>query len=120
LSALAVYVGVKSCLKPYKPHVSSEIVSAIATVNSLHKPTVIYMDEESIAYGYYYFAYQIRNLDFQLISRCPQAFELNSLDSDGKKTVVIANSCPRIAIKTALQPKIIYTDINGSGQDDLE
>jgi hypothetical protein len=119
LSVLAVYVGVKSCLKPYKPHVSSEIVPAIATVNSLHKPTLVYINQGSIAHGYYYFAYQIRNLDFQLISGCPKASELNSLDTDSK-TVVIASSCPKIAVKTALQPKIIYTDINGSVQDDLE
>lgn len=118
-SALAVYVGVKSCLKPYKPHVSSDIGSAIAAVNSLSKPSVIYMNEGSIAHGYYYFAYQIRNLDFQLISRCPETSELNSFNSDAK-TIVIASSCPKTAVKTTLQPKIIYTDINGSGQDDLE
>ncbi|MGL6343788.1 MAG: hypothetical protein ACRC80_32170, partial [Waterburya sp.] len=118
-SVLAVYVGVKSYLKPYKPHVSKEIESAIATVNSLQKPSVIYMNEGSIAHGYYYFAYQIRSLDFQLISECPEASELNSLDSDAK-TIVIASSCPKIAVKTALQSKIIYTDINGSGQDDLD
>lgn len=122
-SVLAVYVGVKSYLKPYKPHVSSEIESAIATVNSLQKPIVIYMNEGSIAHGYYYFAYQIRSLDFQLISRCPEASELNSFNSDAKpdaKTIVIASSCPKTQVKTTLQSKIIYTDINGSGQDDLE
>jgi hypothetical protein len=117
--ALAIYVGVKSCLKPYKPHVSSEIVSAIKAVNLLHKPALIYMNQGSITHGYYYFAYQIRSLDFQLISRCPQALELNSLNSDSK-TIVIASSCPKTGVKTTLQPKIIYTDINGSGQDDLE
>jgi hypothetical protein len=110
LSVLAIYVAVKTSLKSYQPHVSSKISSAIATVNSLHKPTVIYMDEGSIATGYYYFAYQIRNLDFQLISGCPQALELNSLAREDK-TLVVASSCPKIAVKTALQPKIIYTDI---------
>ncbi|NJL53533.1 MAG: hypothetical protein HC930_17670, partial [Hydrococcus sp. SU_1_0] len=118
-SALAIYVGVKSFLKPYKPHVSSEIVPAIKAVNLLHKPALIYMNQGSITHGYYYFAYQIKSLDFQLISRCPQASELNSLNSDSK-TLVIASSCPKTAVKTTLQPKIIYTDINGSGQDDLE
>ena len=107
LSILAIYVVAKSSLKSYKPHVSSNISSAIATVNSLHKPTIIYMDEESIIHGYYYFAYQIRNLDFQLISGCPQALELNSAARENK-TLVLASSCP----KTVLQPEIIYTDIN--------
>jgi hypothetical protein len=118
-SALAIYVGVKSCLEPYKPHVSSEIVPAIKATNLIHKPVLIYMNQGSITHGYYYFAYQIRSLDFQLISRCPQALELNSLNSDSK-TIVIASSCPKTRVKTTLQPKIIYTDINGSGQDDLE
>lgn len=118
LSTLAVYVVVKSLLKPYKPHVSNQISSAIASLNVLNKPTVIYMNEGSITHGYYYFAYQIRNLDFQLISACPQA-SLNSIDSEST-TLIIASSCPEIVIKPELQSKIIYTDINGSGQDDLE
>ena len=111
LSILAVYVVAKSFLKPYKLHVSSKISSAIEAVSLINQPTLIYMNEGSITHGYYYFAYQIRNLDFQLISGCPQASEVNSLDHS--KTLVIASSCPDITVEAKLQTKIIYTDING-------
>ncbi|MEL6581730.1 MAG: hypothetical protein AAFQ14_18455 [Cyanobacteria bacterium J06621_12] len=112
-SALAIYVTIKSFLKPYKPHVSSEISKAIATVQSLNQPTTIYMHEGSIAHGYYYFAYQIRNLDFRLISGCPQASDFSSSD---RHTLVIDTAC-QITDNSELESPVIYTDINGDDSD---
>ena len=111
-SALAIYVAIKSFFKPYKPHVSSEISEAISAVKSRNQPTLIYMYEGGIAHGYYYLAYQIRNLDFELISGCPQASDLNSIDLN-KNTLVVDTSCPQIAVNPELESKIIHTDING-------
>lgn len=114
LSILAIYVAIKSFLKPYKPHVSSTIRSTIETVQSLHQPTLIYMDNSQITHGYYYFAYQIKNLDFQLISGCPQTSDLAAIDPN-INTLAISSSCPAIGIPPKLQTKILETNI--SGQD---
>ncbi|MEL6909923.1 MAG: hypothetical protein AAFO85_06915 [Cyanobacteria bacterium J06598_4] len=113
LCTLAIYVAFKSFLKPYKPHVSSKISEAIAAVQSLNQPTTVYMHEGSIAHGYYYFAYQIRNLDFKLISGCPQASDLGSGD---RRTLVVDTAC-QITDNAELQSSVIYTDINGDDTD---
>ena len=115
-AVLAVYVAIKSLLKPYKPHVSREISRAIATVQSLDKPTLIYMYEGSIAHGYYYFAYQIKNLDFELISGCPHTSESNLIELE-QHTIVVDTACPPITDNLKLQYPVIYTDINGDDTD---
>ncbi|MEM6613550.1 MAG: hypothetical protein AAF652_15085 [Cyanobacteria bacterium P01_C01_bin.72] len=115
-AVLAIYVAIKSWLKPYKPHVSREISTAIATVQSLNKPTLIYMYEGSIAHGYYYFASQLKNLDFELISGCPEASAQNQIKPK-QQTIVVDTACPQITDNPNLQSSVIYTDING---DDID
>ena len=111
LPILAVFVTIESFDKPYKPHVSSEISPVIAEVKTQNKPLTVYTDDGSIAHGYYYFAYQLRQLDWQLFTGCPQSTDLESITGD--RTLVIARSCPKIVIPSALKNDVLYPDING-------
>ena len=112
LAILAVYVSINSFTKPYKPHVNQEISTAIEKIKLLNQPITFYTNTGSIAHGYYYFAYQLRSLDFQLMPHCPSPEELNASDN-GLNTIVIAKSCPAIPTQSPLQARIFYTNING-------
>ena len=113
LPALAVFVMVNSFDKPYKPHVSSQISTVITQAKANNKPLTVYTADGSIAHGYYYLAYQLRQLDFQLFTGCPQLADLESIQGD--RTIIIAESCPKVT--SSVRDKIIYTDINGENDD---
>ena len=113
LPLIAIYVSINSFIQPYKPHVSKEIATVIEDIKLRNNPIIFYTSSGSIAHGYYYFAFQLRDLDFQLIGGCPEKKDLEPIDST-MNTVIIAESCPKITMKPQLQSQIIYTNINGS------